>query len=54
MTTASLLQGLQEQPLAPPPEEATSDIDRSKLPPAGRDSYDRARYDIINNILRNF
>ncbi|XP_014306451.1 15 kDa protein B-like [Myotis lucifugus] len=45
-----------EQPTAPapPPEEAASDIDRSKLPPAVRDLYDNARNNIINNILRNF
>ncbi|XP_036189648.1 neutrophilic granule protein-like isoform X2 [Myotis myotis] len=44
----------QEQPEAPPPEEAASDIDRSKLPPVARNLYDNARNDIINNILRNF
>ncbi|XP_006770630.2 PREDICTED: 15 kDa protein B-like [Myotis davidii] len=43
-----------EQPPAPPPEEAASDIDRSKLPPVARNLYDNARNDIINNLLKNF
>ncbi|KAF6100376.1 hypothetical protein HJG60_013803 [Phyllostomus discolor] len=36
------------------PGAATPDFDRSKLPPAVRDMYDKAKYDIITNILRNF
>ncbi|XP_003483219.1 15 kDa protein B-like [Sus scrofa] len=33
---------------------APPETDISKLPPAARDLYERTKYDIINNILRNF
>ncbi|XP_031542515.1 15 kDa protein B-like [Vicugna pacos] len=36
------------------PEEATPESDSSKLPPVVREQYERAKYDIIANILRNF
>ncbi|KAM7063324.1 15 kDa protein B-like isoform 1-T1 [Molossus nigricans] len=36
------------------PEAATSEIDSSKLPPVVRDMYEKAKFDIISNILRNF
>uniref|UniRef100_A0A8C4LJK4 Uncharacterized protein n=1 Tax=Equus asinus asinus TaxID=83772 RepID=A0A8C4LJK4_EQUAS len=36
------------------PEAATEEIDSSKLPPAVRDAYEKAKYDIISNILANF
>ncbi|XP_069417714.1 LOW QUALITY PROTEIN: 15 kDa protein B-like [Ovis canadensis] len=29
-------------------------LDSSNLPPAARDLYERAKYDILSNILRNF
>lgn len=54
VTTASLAQGLREKRSAPSPEEATSDTDSSKLPPAVRDMYEKAKFDIITNLLRNF
>ncbi|XP_001495578.3 15 kDa protein B-like [Equus przewalskii] len=36
------------------PEAATEEIDSSQLPPAVRDAYEKAKYDIISNILANF
>ncbi|KAF6313201.1 hypothetical protein mRhiFer1_011830 [Rhinolophus ferrumequinum] len=35
-------------------EAATPEVDTSKLPPVVRDMYEKAKYDIISNILRNF
>ncbi|KAM5234271.1 15 kDa protein B-like [Hipposideros larvatus] len=35
-------------------EAAASEVDTSKLPPVVRDMYEKAKYDIIANILRNF
>ncbi|XP_024421922.2 15 kDa protein B [Desmodus rotundus] len=36
------------------PEAATPDVDSSNLPPVIRDMYEKAKYDIISSILRNF
>lgn len=35
-------------------ETASAGVDTSKLPPVVRDMYERAKYDIIANILSNF
>ncbi|KAM5291940.1 15 kDa protein B-like [Ctenodactylus gundi] len=35
-------------------EDQPSEADLAKLPPAARDQYERAKYDIISNILSNF
>ncbi|XP_054450467.1 15 kDa protein B-like [Pteronotus mesoamericanus] len=45
---------LREKRSAAPPEAAALDVDSSKLPPAIRDMYEKAKFDIISNILRNF
>ncbi|XP_016058242.1 PREDICTED: 15 kDa protein B-like [Miniopterus natalensis] len=45
---------LREKRSAESPEAPASDTDISKLPPVARDMYEKAKYDIINNILRNF
>ncbi|MXQ95550.1 hypothetical protein E5288_WYG015705 [Bos mutus] len=34
--------------------EDPPELDSSNLPPAVRDMYQRAKYEIISNILRNF
>lgn len=54
VTKASLLQVLREKRSAESPEAPASDTDISKLPPVARDMYEKAKYDIIYNILRNF
>ena len=51
---ASLLQGSRVRRSAQSPEAATEEIDSSQLPPAVRDAYEKAKYDIISNILANF
>lgn len=45
---------LREKRSAESPEAPASDTDISKLPPVARDMYEKAKYDIINNILGNF
>lgn len=45
---------LREKRSTEPAEAASEGPDTSKLPPAVRDMYERAKYDIIANILRNF
>ncbi|XP_058144342.1 15 kDa protein B-like [Dasypus novemcinctus] len=37
-----------------PPSAPAAEIDTSKLPPAIRDMYEKAKYDIISHILSNF
>ncbi|KAM8758837.1 15 kDa protein B-like [Rhynchonycteris naso] len=36
------------------PVAAASEVDLSKLPPQARDIYEKAKYDILSGILRNF
>lgn len=48
------LQGLREKRSAPSPEGAASEVDSSQLPPVARDLYEKAKFDIIANLLRNF
>ncbi|XP_036886526.1 15 kDa protein B-like [Sturnira hondurensis] len=43
-----------EKRSATSPGAATPDFDSSKLPAVVRDMYEKAKYDIITNILRNF
>lgn len=51
---ASLLQIPRVRRSAASSDVAPPETDISKLPPAARDLYERTKYDIINNILRNF
>ncbi|XP_007534045.1 15 kDa protein B-like isoform X1 [Erinaceus europaeus] len=43
-----------QEPKAPRARRSAEEVDSSKLPPAARDMYEKAKYDIISNILRNF
>ncbi|XP_015996884.2 15 kDa protein B [Rousettus aegyptiacus] len=43
-----------EERSAEPAEAAYAEPDTSKLPPAVRDKYESAKYEIITDILRNF
>ena len=55
LTEASLLQPRRrERRSAGSSGEDPPELDSSNLPPAVRDLYDRAKYDMISNILRNF
>ncbi|KAK1332742.1 hypothetical protein QTO34_007425 [Cnephaeus nilssonii] len=47
-------EGLREKRSAPSPEGAASEVDSSQLPPVARDLYEKAKFDIIANLLRNF
>nr|KAF6270348.1 hypothetical protein mPipKuh1_012357 [Pipistrellus kuhlii] len=47
-------EGLREKRSAPSPEAAAPEVDSSKLPPVVRDIYEKAKFDIISNILSNF
>lgn len=51
---ASPLQVVREKRSAASPEAAAAEVDSSKLPPVVRDMYEKAKFDIIANILRNF
>lgn len=54
LTVGSLLQPRRVRRSAGSSGEDPPELDSSSLPPAVRDPYERAKYDIISNILRNF
>uniref|UniRef100_A0A8C9BSF9 15 kDa protein B-like n=1 Tax=Phocoena sinus TaxID=42100 RepID=A0A8C9BSF9_PHOSS len=54
ITSASLLQVHQVRRSAGSPGADTPGTESSQLPPAVRDLYEKAKHDIITNILRNF
>lgn len=55
LTAASLLQPRRPgRTLLSLPGEDPPQLDSSNLPPAARDLYERAKYDVLSNILRNF
>ena len=54
LTLASLLQPRRVRRSAASSGEDPPVLDSSSLPPVAREMYERAKYDSLSNILRNF